>query len=74
MSLNKLGIGKTALIKSIDMSDLDLAIRLSHLGFLENEPILVIRKTPFTGDALLISVRGTQIALTKKEASLINIY
>lgn len=62
-------------IKSINTDhDNDLAIRLIHLGFLENESISVIRKTPFTGDALLVSIRGAHIALTKKEADIIEVY
>jgi Fe2+ transport system protein FeoA len=44
-----------------------------HLGFLPNEKITVIKKTPITSDALLINVRGCQIALTKHEASVITI-
>lgn len=74
INLNQLKKGQSAAIHSIDMKhDQDLAIRLHHLGFLENEPIEVLKKTPLTGDALLISIRGTQIALTKKEAHVIEV-
>lgn len=72
--LKDLKLGQTAFIKTINLNtDEELAIRLLHLGFLENEKIVVLKRTPFTGDALLISIRGTQIALTKREAELIEI-
>lgn len=73
-NLNQLKIGQTAHIQSIQMeSDDGLGIRLNHLGFLVNESITVLKKTPLTGDALLISIRGTQIALTKKEAGIVEV-
>ena len=71
-NLNKLRVGELASIQLIKTDkDENLAIRLAHLGFLENESITVLKKTPFTGDALLISIRGAQIALTKREANII---
>jgi Fe2+ transport system protein FeoA len=74
-NLNQLRTGQEACIHSINSEDdPSLAIRLAHLGFLENGTITVLKKTPFTGDALLVSIRGTQIALTKKEAAIIEVY
>ncbi len=62
------------LIDKIDTeSNPELGIRLMHLGFLPNEKISVLKKTPITSDALLINVRGCQIALTKNEANIITI-
>ena len=72
--LSQLNIGETANVYKINMNkDEELAIRLIHLGFLENEEVSIIKKTPFTSDALLIAIRGCQIALTKKEADLIEV-
>lgn len=74
LNANQATIGRTYFIDHLNFhQDEDLAIRLSHLGFLENQSFKVIRKTPFTGDCLLIEIRGTQMALTKFEADLINL-
>lgn len=51
----------------------DLAIRLNHLGFLEGESVRVHRKTPMTSSSLVVEVKGSMIALTKHEASLIKL-
>lgn len=51
----------------------DLAIRLNHLGFLEGESVRVHRKTPVTSSSLVVEVKGSMIALTKHEASLIKL-
>jgi len=48
-----------------------LSTRLMHLGFIEKSPLIVINKTPLTSDALLVQIKGTQIALTKQESELI---
>lgn len=72
MKLSEARKNKEFFINSIDIdSNEELGIRLMHLGFLENEPISVVNKTPISHDALLVNIKGTQIALTKYEASLI---
>ncbi len=74
MKLEKVALGQSHFIESIDLISQDsLGIRLLHLGFHINEEIIVLKKTPLTHDALLVAVRGTQIALTKAEASLIRL-
>ena len=42
--------------------------RLLDLGFTPGEPVAVVRSTPF-GDPLVVVVRGTQLALRKREAA-----
>ena len=42
--------------------------RLLDLGFTPNEQVAVVRSTPL-GDPLVVVVRGTQLALRKREAS-----
>jgi Fe2+ transport system protein FeoA len=74
LTINKAQVAKDYIVDHINYHlNLDLGIRLNHLGFLESERIRVLSKTPFTGDSLLIEIRGTQMALTKAEAELINI-
>ncbi len=74
INLNKAVVKTHYKIDSINESvNLELAIRLRHLGFLENEALKVLSKTPFTGDSLLIEIRGSQIALTKNEAAIVNL-
>ena len=42
--------------------------RLLDLGFTPDEQVAVVRSTPL-GDPLVVVVRGTQLALRKREAS-----
>lgn len=42
--------------------------RLLDLGFTPGERVAVVRSTPL-GDPLVVVVRGTQLALRKREAS-----
>jgi ferrous iron transport protein A len=42
--------------------------RLLDLGFTPGEPVAVVRATPL-GDPLVVMVRGTQLALRKREAA-----
>jgi Fe2+ transport system protein FeoA len=74
LTINKALVAKEYIIDHINYHlNLELGIRLNHLGFLESEKIKVLSKTPFTGDSLLVEIRGSQMALTKSEAELINI-
>ena len=74
MGLHQAITGKIYIISQIDFEqNIEMGTRLLHLGFLPNEKVKVIRKTPFTSDSMLIEVRGTSMALTKTEAKLIQI-
>lgn len=42
--------------------------RLLDLGFTPGEPVAIVRSTPL-GDPLVVVVRGTQLALRRREAS-----
>jgi Fe2+ transport system protein FeoA len=46
--------------------------RLIDLGFTPGEPVAVVRTTPL-GDPLVVTVRGTQLALRRREASWIRV-
>ncbi len=74
MGLHQAITGKVYIISQIDFDqNIEMGTRLLHLGFLPDEKVKVIRKTPFTSDSMLIEVRGTSMALTKTEAKLIQI-
>ncbi len=71
-NLNDLNPKTIGIIEKIEATgNIDLTLRLAHLGFLPKEEVVVIKKTPMTGDALLVSIRGANIALTHSEASTI---
>ena len=46
--------------------------RLLDLGFTPGEPVAVVRATPL-GDPLIVVVRGSQLALRKREAAWIEV-
>jgi ferrous iron transport protein A len=54
-------------IEKLDGPETDCR-RLLDLGFTPGEPVVVVRSTPL-GDPLVVMVRGTQLALRKREAS-----
>lgn len=51
----------------------DLESRLMLLGFLSGHTIKVTRKAPLFQEPLLVEVRGRQVALSREEASLVNV-
>ncbi len=62
-------------ITEVDLKDLDenSISKLLHFGFVEGERIKLITKVPIFKEPLLVEIRGSQIALTKREARLITI-
>ncbi|HLT22349.1 MAG TPA: FeoA family protein [Bacteriovoracaceae bacterium] len=50
-----------------------LESRLMHLGFITNEPILLIQKAPYFQVPILVEVKGRRIALSLEEARLIEV-
>jgi len=58
-------------IKSIESSP--VRSRLIQLGFHEDSVIILKRKAPIFGDPMLFEIGESQIALTKSEASMVNI-
>lgn len=46
--------------------------RLIDLGFTPGEPVAVVRTTPL-GDPLIVVVRGSQLALRRREAAWIRV-
>ena len=58
-------------IESLDGPETECR-RLLDLGFTPGEDVAVVRSTPL-GDPLVVIVRGTQLALRKREASWIRV-
>lgn len=69
MTLCNLKPGSTGLIDELKC-DTKLAKRLLALGFVEGTEIIVKKKAPL-GDPIIINLRGTDLAIRKKDAQLI---
>jgi ferrous iron transport protein A len=67
MKLTEAFVARWYRIQKLDGPDADCR-RLLDLGFTPGEPVALVRTTPL-GDPLVVVVRGTQIALRKREAS-----
>lgn len=70
MSLNDLRIGEYAIIDTVE-GDERLAKRLSALGCIKGTKIKLKRIAPL-GDPIVVSLRGFDLAIRKKDAD--NIY
>jgi len=70
-TLDKLEVGKTAIIKSINLKG-GLKKRLMDMGITKGEKIRVEKKAPL-GDPIEFSVKGYKISLRKSEAKEIEI-
>ncbi len=70
-TLDKLEVGKTAVIKSINLKG-GLKKRLMDMGITKGEKIKVIKKAPL-GDPIEFSVKGYNISLRRSEAKEIEI-
>ncbi|HAR85439.1 MULTISPECIES: FeoA family protein [Clostridium] len=69
MNVFNLKPGDKGLIKELACDD-RLAKRLLALGFVEGTEVLV-KKTAPLGDPIIINLRGTDLAIRKKDAELI---
>ena len=73
MTLDKSTKNITYLIKSINAPDEKTQKRFFQLGFNLGKKLTLKRKAPFFGDPLLFEIAESQVALTKVEASYIEI-
>jgi len=71
MNVFNLKPGNKGLIKELACDD-KLAKRLLALGFVEGTEILVKKVAPL-GDPIIVNLRGTDLAIRKKDAQLIYI-
>ncbi|MCR5485535.1 MAG: ferrous iron transport protein A [Clostridiales bacterium] len=69
MTLDKLSIGKSAVIKSVNGSG-ELRLRLLDMGLIPKTRVTVQKIAPL-GDPIEILVRGYELTLRKEDASLI---
>lgn len=70
-TLDKLDIGKTAVIKSINFKS-GLKKRLMDMGIVKGEKITAIKRAPL-GDPIEFTIKGYNISLRKSEAQKIDI-
>ncbi|MBN8704799.1 MAG: ferrous iron transport protein A [Bacteroidetes bacterium] len=70
-SLDQLIIGESAIIRSLD-PDSSSSLKLMELGFTPGQEVTVISKA-LLQDPIAIALRGTIIAIRRREASCIRI-
>lgn len=75
MTLFDLPKGQSAkiIIKSVSKVYEDLFLRLNHMGFVPGETVELCETSPIFKGSVLVSVRGSRIALSHMEAKAINI-
>jgi len=70
ISLDRIGLGFSAEISSIDESS--ITTKLVELGFMNGERVEVLFKAPF-GDPIAVEINGSVLSLRKEEAALIHL-
>ena len=71
MTLNKLEVGKTAVIRSVGGKG-ELRLRLLDMGLTPRTRVMVRKRAPL-GDPLEISLRGYELTLRAEEAAKITV-
>ena len=71
MTLNKLKVGKTAVIKTVG-GERNLRCRLLDMGLIPNTVVTVTKLAPL-GDPMQISLRGYELTLRKDDAENVEI-
>lgn len=67
MNLDRLKVGESGTITSVDESDAAM-LRLSEMGLVPGETITVLREAPF-GDPIEVRVMHTHLCLRRRDAS-----
>jgi len=70
ISLDKLGIRKRGVVKSVTVGD--YAIRLLEMGLTKGASVELIRFAPL-GDPMEIRLRGYRLSLRKQEAAMVTV-
>lgn len=77
MNINQAPLNMPLVVRSFRSTDdrdfSEIESRLMHLGFLDGQLVKVAKKAPLFQEPLLVEVRGRMIALSKEEASLVNV-
>jgi Fe2+ transport system protein FeoA len=71
-ALSDLSIGSCATLASFELPE-EIQGQLMHLGFVPESRVLAVRRAP-AGDPTVYRVDGTEVALRKETARLINIH
>lgn len=73
MFLDKVIQKKEYIVKAINPSSDLLRTKFHHFEIIEGATIELVKKAPLFGDPLLFQVHNSQIAMTKNEASQIEV-
>lgn len=76
ITLDLAPLNKKLLVSSLAVESVEFDLiksRLMHLGFIKDEPVIVIQKAPFFQIPILVEIRGRRIALSAGEARMINV-
>jgi Fe2+ transport system protein FeoA len=77
MTINQAPMNTKLIVRSFSIQEVrefsDIESRLMHLGFLDGEPITVIKKAALFKEPLLVEVRGRSVALSFSEAELVKV-
>lgn len=72
--LGELSLGERAVITAVDLeADPQLALRLMQMGFLEGAEVELARQAPLSADPIAVRVRGTLIALRRRDANRVEV-
>lgn len=71
MTLDKLPVGKTAVIKEVGGAG-ELRLRLLDMGLIPHTAIRVVKVAPM-GDPIEVTLRGYSLTLRKEDASMITV-
>ena len=67
MTLDKLEIGKNAVIRSVDCDEVSLRKHILDMGLTPGTEISLVKTAPM-GDPLEINVRGYELSIRRSEA------
>ena len=73
MNLSQLQKNKTYIISHVNSDTDDLGNRFFQLGIYPGAEICLKRKAPIFRDPIIFQIEGSQIVLTKVEASLVEV-
>jgi ferrous iron transport protein A len=73
--LGELRVGESGVVEGLSQEAYaqDTVLRLLRLGFVDGERVTLLREAPFTGDPIIVKVRGTLVGLRRCEANLVEV-
>lgn len=74
MNLSQLIKNRTYIISEIKDAEEHLVKRYFQLGLVPGAEIILKRKAPIFRDPIIFQVEGTQVVLTKAEASIVEVH